>query len=55
MERRFSLPAIEIFEEYTTNNIKRDGSPVTVKSKNHERELLRDNGLIKADSKIRGG
>jgi putative FmdB family regulatory protein len=53
MVKIFSPPTIQIFQEYTTNNIMRDGSPVTVRSSDHERRLLKDNGLIKADAELK--
>lgn len=52
MERLFSVPAVQIFQEYTTNNINRDGSPVTVSSARQEKDLLNRNGLVKADGNL---
>ncbi len=55
MERRFSIPAVQIWEEYTTRDILPDGVPVTVTSAKQESRLLKENGLIKADSSVHGG
>ena len=52
MEIVWSKPAMHIWVEYTSRNIKPDGSPVTVTSKAHENQLLKQYGLQKADAEM---
>jgi putative FmdB family regulatory protein len=50
MERLYSLAAIQIFKEYTTNHILPQGKPITITSSRQEAAVLKENGLCKADS-----
>jgi putative FmdB family regulatory protein len=50
MDMVFSVPAVRIFQEYTTTHILPHGKPITITSERHEASVLRENGLCKADS-----
>jgi hypothetical protein len=50
MEFLYSVPAVQIFREYTTNHILPHGKPITITSSRQEASVLRENGLCKADS-----
>lgn len=50
MEFVYSVPAVRIFQEYTTTHILPHGKPITITSERHESSVLRENGLCKADS-----
>jgi hypothetical protein len=50
MEFKYSIPAVHVFQPYTTTHILPHAKPITITSARHEASVLRENGLVKADS-----